>query len=81
MREGIPQFILVISSLLKEPLPKGVLYSKCDITDENSVASLFKESSPQVVYNLAGFANLDTAIKFPRTTMELNVLGNINVLR
>lgn len=64
----------------KEPLPQGVFYIKCDITDENSVASLFQESSPQVVYNLAGFANLDRAIKFPRTTMELNVLGNINVL-
>ena len=64
----------------KEPLPKGVFYIQCDITDENSVASLFQESSPQVVYNLAGFANLDTAIRFPRTTMELNVLGNINVL-
>ena len=64
----------------KEPLPKGVFYLQCDITDQNSVASLFKESSPQVVYNLAGFANLDIAIRFPRTTMELNVLGNINVL-
>ena len=64
----------------KESLPKGVFYFHCDITDQNSVASLFKKSSPQVVYNLAGFANLDTAIRFPRTTMELNVLGNINVL-
>ena len=64
----------------KEPLPKGVSYLQCDITDENCVASLFQESNPQVVYNLAGFANLDTAIRFPRTTMELNVLGNINVL-
>ena len=64
----------------KEPLPKGVSYLQCDITDQNCVASLFQESNPQVVYNLAGFANLDTAIRFPRTTMELNVLGNINVL-
>ena len=64
----------------KEPLPIGVSYLQCDITDEKRVASLFKESSPQVVYNLAGFANLDTAIRFPRRTMELNVLGNINVL-
>lgn len=64
----------------QEPLPKGVCYIQCDITDVNSVASLFQEASPQVVYNLAGFANLDRAIKFPRTTMELNVLGNINVL-
>ena len=63
-----------------ESLPKGVFYLQCDITDKNSVASLFKKSSPQVVYNLAGFANLDSAIRFPRTTMELNVLGNINVL-
>lgn len=64
----------------KEPLPKGVTYLQCDITDENLVANLFKESNPQVVYNLAGFANLDKAIKLPRTTMELNVLGNLNVL-
>lgn len=64
----------------KEPLPKGVTYLQCDITDAKRVAILFKESSPQVVFNLAGFANLDRAIKFPRTTMELNVLGNINVL-
>ena len=64
----------------KDPLPKGVSYLQCDITDQNCVASLFQESNPQVVYNLAGFANLDTAIRFPRTTMELNVLGNINVL-
>jgi len=64
----------------KESLLKGVFYLQCDITDENSVASLFKETSPQVVYNLAGFANLDMAIKFPKTTMELNVLGNINLL-
>lgn len=64
----------------KEPLPIGVSYLQCDLTDEKRVASLFKESSPQVVYNLAGFANLDAAIRFPRRTMELNVLGNINVL-
>jgi UDP-glucose 4-epimerase len=64
----------------KEPIPKGVFYIQCDITDANSVASLFQESNPQVVYNLAGFANLDSAIKLPRRTMELNVLGNINVL-
>jgi len=64
----------------KEPLPRGVSYMQCDITDEESVAFLFMESSPKVVYNLAGFANLDKAIKFPRITMELNVMGNINLL-
>lgn len=64
----------------KEPLPKGVSYLQCDITDQNCVASLFQESNPQVVYNLAGFANLDTAVNFPRRTMELNILGNINLL-
>ena len=64
----------------KEPLLQGVTYLHCDITDENMVDNLYKESNPQVVYNLAGFASLDKAIKLPRATMELNVLGNINVL-
>lgn len=32
------------------------------------------------MYNLAGFANLDLAIKTPVKTMQLNILGNMNIL-
>lgn len=63
-----------------DALPQGVVYLHCDIADEHNVASLFEESRPKVVFNLAGFANLDNAIKFPKKTMELNVLGNMTLL-
>lgn len=61
-------------------LPKGVSYTQCDITDEESVAKIFKVCKPKVVFNLAGFANLDAAIQYPKLTMELNVLANITLL-
>ena len=32
------------------------------------------------MYNLAGLANLDLAIKTPVKTMQLNILGNMNIL-
>ena len=63
-----------------EDLPFGVFYVSCDITNDESIAKLFEECRPHVVYNLAGFANLDRAIKFPKQTMELNVIGNITLL-
>lgn len=60
--------------------PESVTYVHCDIMDEKGVQELFATSRPKVVYNLAGFANLDTAIRFPKRTIELNVLSNLNVL-
>jgi len=33
-----------------------------------------------VVYNFAGYADLDTASSNPRATAELNVLGNMNII-
>lgn len=60
---------------------KNILnYRKCDILDEIEVASIFENQSFDIVYNLAGFANLDLAIKTPVKTMQLNILGNMNIL-
>lgn len=59
---------------------EGVVYLPCDITSEELIQEVFERSKPSVVYNLAGFANLDNAIKYPKRTMELNVIGNINLL-
>lgn len=55
-------------------------FQKVDILDRDSVIDLLAGNNFETVYNLAGFANLDRAIKFPYQTMQLNVLGNINVL-
>lgn len=66
-------------------LDKGLYFNdeisffECDILNPVKVREAFT-GDPQIVYNLAGFANLDKAVDHPYRTMELNVMGNINIL-
>lgn len=53
-------------------------FVECDILDKNSVNNLIEDAS--IVYNFAGFANLDDAIANPIKALELNVMGNLNIL-
>lgn len=53
-------------------------FQKCDILDSNMVNRLVEGAS--IVYNFAGFANLDDAIANPIKALELNVMGNLNIL-
>lgn len=72
----------VIVADISETNPWGdrVMHIRCDISNSDQVAQVFERANCSIVYNLAGFANLDNAIKFPIRTMELNVLGNMYVL-
>jgi len=63
-----------------EKLESKITYIKCDITSKENVENVFKNKQFDVVYNLAGFANLDTAIKYPLETIQLNVIGNMHIL-
>ncbi|WP_445665609.1 NAD-dependent epimerase/dehydratase family protein [Fodinibius sp. AD559] len=54
-------------------------YLECDIMNQDKVAEAITDRI-DIVYNLAGFANLDEATDNPYRTIELNVLGNINIL-
>ena len=58
----------------------NVKYIVCDITVKENVKNVFKNKQYDFVYNLAGFANLDTAIKYPLETVLLNVIGNMHIL-
>ncbi|MBI2259902.1 MAG: NAD(P)-dependent oxidoreductase [Flavobacteriia bacterium] len=51
-----------------------------DILNAKLIEEQIVEGQFDYVYNLAGFANLDKAVLDPFRTMELNVLGNINIL-
>lgn len=51
----------------------------CNILNQDEVNNVI-EDDVDFVFNLAGFANLDKAIHYPYRTMELNVMGNINIL-
>lgn len=55
------------------------LFQYCDILDRNAVASLITDDV-EFVYNFAGLASLDDAVHRPVDTIELNVVGNLNIL-
>ena len=54
-------------------------FKKCDVVNEKQVESVFTEAY-DVVYNFAGFSSLDLANQFPKKVLELNVMGNTNIL-
>jgi UDP-glucose 4-epimerase len=63
-----------------EKLESDIEYIKCDITSKENVKNVFENKNFDFVYNLAGFANLDTAIEYPIETIQLNVIGNMHIL-
>lgn len=72
--------VCVADISINEELINEVSYSKCDIGDKKQVDEVFNSNNFEVVYNLAGFANLDHAIENPLKTMQLNVIGNIHII-
>jgi len=58
----------------------GVKFSKLDILDRSKISEVFAANNFEMVYNLAGFANLDKAVEFPVETVQLNVMGNLYIL-
>lgn len=54
-------------------------YIHCDIMDRELIDKIIT-TDVDYVFNLAGFANLDTAIHYPIRTMELNIIGNMHIL-
>lgn len=53
-------------------------FIECDIMNAGKVYEIV--SGADIVYNFAGYANLDDAIANPTRAIELNVLGNLNIL-
>lgn len=56
-----------------------VEFISCSILNQQEVEDAIGTDT-DVVYNLAGFANLDKAVDFPVDTFSLNVIGNLHVL-
>lgn len=53
-------------------------YIECDIMNRDQVGQIILGS--QIVYNFAGVADINIAVNEPIRTMELNVIGNLNIL-
>lgn len=69
---------VVAADLNPSPYVDKNYFVKCDILDKENVDRLVQNSD--IVYNFAGFANLDDAIANPVKALELNVMGNLNIL-
>lgn len=53
-------------------------FEKVNIMDIENIKTIIKNAS--IVYNFVAIANLDDAIHNPVTTMNINVIGNLNIL-
>ena len=74
-------YSVTVADIKESPeLMREVDYVKCDISNPSDVEKVFESDKIDIVYNLAGFANLEQAIKFPLKTIELNVVANMYVL-
>jgi UDP-glucose 4-epimerase len=60
-------------------LQESQKFVKVDITDMEAVKSVIEDCS--IVYNFVAVADLDEAIHKPVQTMNLNVMGNLNILQ
>ncbi len=79
VEELIAQGYDVISADLKESkYVDNKYFRECDILDIDSVNKLLQ--GVEIVYNLAGYASLDDSISNPMQAIELNVMGNLNIL-
>jgi UDP-glucuronate 4-epimerase len=59
---------------------KGYRHAKLDLTDGAGVAGLFAETRPAAVVNLAAQAGVRYSLESPRTYVDSNVVGFLNIL-
>jgi len=64
------------AGLLKHP---NITLIRGDVLDEEKLKKSIKKSD--VVLHLAAIAGIDTVIKSPTTTMQVNMIGTCNVLK
>lgn len=62
-----------------QSISSGLNIKKCDILDIDSLERII-DNDTDIVVNLSGFSKLSDAVKDPLSVMNLNVLGNLNIL-
>ncbi len=72
-------YSVLTADLKKSEFNVEVDFIECNIMDADSVNKAVS-NDVDYVYNLAGFSELDKAHLDPKMTVNLNVIGNINIL-
>ncbi len=76
---GIRGFDVLAVDIKPSEYVDEALFRKCDIMDPRSTQEIIGEDV-DIVYNFAGFANLDQSVFHPVETINLNIVGNLNIL-
>jgi len=53
---------------------------ECDITDSYGIERAIKQSEPEVIHHLAAQSFVPTSWTNPESTLEINVIGTLNIL-
>lgn len=58
----------------------GVIFKDLDITDNEAVVSLLTEIRPDRIYHLAALSSAKASWKLPQLTMNINIIGTLNIM-
>ncbi len=70
---------VVVADIKSSEYIKRSVFKKCDITNIQDVENVIP-LDVDVVYNFAGFANMEKSADNPIDTISLNIAGNLNVM-
>lgn len=61
-------------------LPPSVSYQKTDLLNAKEVYNLVSKVTPDIIVNLAAVSSVGLSWKIPQTTIQVNVVGSLNIL-
>ena len=61
-------------------LPSEVDFYKTDLMQVNEVEKLIGQIQPDIIVNLAAISSVGASWNMPQTTMEINVIGALNIM-
>ena len=72
----------VVGTDIIEPISKGdsITFFKSDLLDFNQVECLINRINPTMIINLAAISSVGLSWKMPQRTMQVNVIGTLNIL-
>lgn len=63
-----------------EKHPQGIPFRKADLLNAEAVSELVAEVRPDAIVNLAAISSVGQSWKIPQTTIQVNVVGALNIL-
>ena len=73
-------YVVINVDINKPSIDQNCEFKQVDCMNIEQVMSLLN-SSADIIYNFAGYSDLDESINHPKETIETNVLTNLNILQ